>query len=136
MLSSMPFEKLNLKEMNVTKTLHIAVCDDDEDTCELIKLIAEKKGHRVTACLHPNDLENLQQKENPDVIFIDINWGNVNGINFVKNLRNSNEMQIYALSGDANIREITARQNLDGYIEKPFSLNDIRSLMDDLAENK
>lgn len=113
--------------------LAIAVCDDDEDICDLIKIIGEQKDHTVFPCITPDDFENVSATNKLDVIFMDINWGSADGVAMAKKLKSDHK--VFALSGADNIREIAQKEALDGYLEKPFSLNTIRSLLDEIVQS-
>ncbi|UII26273.1 response regulator [Fulvivirga maritima] len=113
--------------------LSIAVCDDDQDTCDLIKLIGEQQGYNVYPCLTPGEFKNKSEKHDIHVIFMDINWGVADGVKMASELKA--DYKVYALSGAHNISQIAEEQELDGFIEKPFSLKDLRELLNNLAED-
>ncbi|MBL3658349.1 response regulator [Fulvivirga sediminis] len=113
--------------------LSIAVCDDDRDTCDLIKLIGEQQGYNVYPCLTPSEFKNKATDHDIHVIFMDINWGLADGVKMANELKS--DYKVYALSGAHNISQIATEHEWDGFIEKPFSLKYLRELLNNLSEN-
>ncbi|UII19731.1 response regulator [Fulvivirga ligni] len=115
-----------------TKPLTVAICDDDTDTCELVKLIGGQIGVNVLTCFKLEDFNTAEADNEIDVVFMDVNWGKINGIQMARELKDN--YKVYILSGAHNIEEITREEELNGYLEKPFSLKTIRTLLTNLAE--
>ena len=91
----------------------LLIADDDPDICAMLKDFFEMSGYLVeTAHTGVETLEAL--KGNPDLILLDINMPEMDGITVCKRIRNQVNVPIVFLT--AKIEE---------YIMKPFSMDEL-----------
>lgn len=106
----------------------ILVIDDEKDVISLLKDFFEIQGFRVfTAC---DGVEALQKVEsNPDIILLDINMPQMDGIEVCKRIRDYVSCPILFLT--AKVEEQDRIRGLkvggDDYILKPFSLDELEA---------
>ncbi len=104
----------------------ILVIEDYEDNLYLVRFILEKSGFKVIEARDGESGLALALKEKPDLILMDIQLPDIDGLEVVTRIRASEvdgtipiiALTSYALSGDRG-RAITA--GCTAYIEKPIN---------------
>jgi signal transduction histidine kinase/CheY-like chemotaxis protein len=128
------FDNTNIIQKNLEKIIinaKILLVDDNENMILLFQDIINNIKFKYNLSnifidnLTSNDLlYDIAKINNYDIIFININMVNINGISVIKLLRkNEFNNKIIALSNDINIR--IDNTLYDGILIKPFSENDI-----------
>lgn len=103
----------------------ILVIEDNEDNLYLIKFILQKNGYDVIESREGNAGVKLAIKEKPDLILMDIQLPDINGLEATKKIRASEindtipiiALTSYAMPGD---KEKAREAGCSGYIEKPI----------------
>jgi Response regulators consisting of a CheY-like receiver domain and a winged-helix DNA-binding domain len=106
----------------------ILVVDDEEDIRSLLKDFFEMENYLVYTA--SNGREALEKIEvNPDIILLDINMPDINGLEVCKSIRNFVNCPILFLT--ARVKENERVQGLmmggDDYILKPFSIEELHA---------
>ena len=104
----------------------ILVIEDNEDNLYLIKFILEKNGHSVIVARDGTTGIKMALEEKPDLILMDIQLPDINGMKATKIIRSSEAdervpivaLTSYAMTGD---REKSLEAGCTGYIEKPIN---------------
>jgi CheY-like chemotaxis protein len=104
----------------------ILVVEDNETNMYLIGFILRNNGHEVIEARSGKEGVELAIKERPDLIIMDIQLPDIDGLEATKRIRNSEadgEIPIvaltsYAMTGD---REKALEAGCTGYIEKPIN---------------
>ena len=107
----------------------ILVMDDDRDILDAMKMVLEFNGYKVETCSNDQriDYENL-----PDLFLLDIWMSGLSGSDVCKRLKtddHTKHIPVIIFSANRNIREISEECNADGYIAKPFNLNQLLSVI-------
>lgn len=111
-----------------TELRSILICDDDSDVLEMIKEIVELEGHRTYCELDAISALATMRKHNIDVIITDLKMPKMDGIQFIKEVREFNKyIPVIFVSGFA------ARENaiefiklgISAFVEKPFRSDDL-----------
>ena len=84
------------------------------------------------------------KKEQPDIVFIDINMPNMNGFDLLKSLKDFNvfkqgEIKIFLLSSSNNIADVNMSKQCSlcsGYIIKPLTYNKMNLILNVANPNK
>lgn len=114
---------------------NILVVDDNAINLVVTKQILKYDGFNVDVC---NNGEKAIQKatiKNYDVILMDINMPNLDGIETAKILKqnfNLSKPKIIALSG--NPKDKLNTFDMDGYLNKPFEVNNFYKILDTLKD--
>ncbi len=104
----------------------VLVIEDNEDNMKLITFILEKNGYQtITAETGAQGIQ-MAISEKPDLILLDIQLPDMNGLDVLKAIRNSESnggipiiaVTSFAMSGD---RERLLDAGCNGYIEKPIN---------------
>ena len=106
----------------------IIIVDDSRDLLEVLKFFLEEKGYEVETVTREQDLIEIISSYSPDLIILDIYLQGEDGREICKELRRQQATRylcilMFSASTKAliNYKEYGA----DGYIEKPFGLNEI-----------
>lgn len=113
--------------------LHILVIEDDAFFSDLLVVMLQQDGHKVTAANDGIKALHLLQRLKPDLIITDILMPNMDGVEFIMALsRKNSAIPLIAISGGR--RSITAEFNLgsasllgaSATLAKPFTQMDLR----------
>lgn len=118
----------------------VLVVDDEPLTQDLLRLMLEPAGFRVTGAEH--GLEALQkvQESKPDIMILDVMMPHMDGITVCRKIRSNPEtadLPIVMLSGKTHLNAIEEgiEAGANRYLAKPMSRNDlIQNLREVLAE--
>ena len=104
----------------------ILVVEDNETNLYLIKFMLNKSGYEVIEAMDGQTGVELAAKEKPDLILMDIQLPDIDGLEATKRIRASeadSEIPIIALTSYAMVgdREKALAAGCTGYIEKPIN---------------
>jgi len=114
----------------------ILIIDDDDELQQIFPLMFEHRDFELLSVL---DIENLEQtiaEFQPDLILLDIWIGPVDGrvvCNFIKSHQPTADIPILLISAvEIDIDDVNCRP--DAILQKPFDVNELLSLMDELLQ--
>lgn len=109
------------KEGNMANTVLIA--DDEAEIRLLLRLYLEKDGYRVIEADNGEDAIRLCEKEDVDMVLLDIMMPKMDGYQVMKRLRAQSNIPIIVISAKGNDEEKILGLDLgaDDYITKPFN---------------
>ncbi len=116
--------------------LSIVALDDDADFREYIADVLEGEGHRVRAVATPDDLYAANEDELPDLVLLDMNMGAQSGLAVLESLRARwPKLCVIVVTGYPSMDTMreTFKQDVFDYVTKPFSLEEVRSVLEDAA---
>lgn len=101
----------------------ILVVDDEPKIVELVKLYLEKDGYGVLTAGDGQRALELAQRELPDLIILDLNLPEKDGLEVCKELRRQSQVPIVMLTArDEDVDKILGLElGADDYVTKPFS---------------
>ncbi len=104
----------------------IAVLDDEPDIVELITVHLKNAHHEVHPFYHPDDLLGFLEKQNIDLLILDLMLPDKDGLEVCKLIRNNeatSDMGIIMLTakGEELDRVLGLELGADDYMTKPFS---------------
>jgi two-component system, OmpR family, phosphate regulon response regulator PhoB len=113
----------------------VLLIEDDRDIRDTIVFALQDEGIEVTASENARILKSLPEIQ-PDVILLD-NWltdwkSDANGQQISKDLKTNpttSHIPVIIVSAVSNIREVAQAGLADGYIKKPFELNELTELV-------
>jgi CheY-like chemotaxis protein len=112
--------------------LKILVIEDDEALLSLMKLVLERASYDVYCAANGSDGIRLNEKENPDLILLDLRMPEMDGIETLRNIRrNDDQVLVVILTGYASpdtIRD-AAELNVSEYLSKPFENHHLVSVI-------
>jgi two-component system NtrC family response regulator len=106
----------------------ILIIDDDELICQSLSLVAKQKGYEVRSANTLGDGLEKVTNEPFDVVFLDVNMPDGNGLDFLSKLPklpSSPEIIIITGYGDPNGAELAIKYGAWDYLEKGASVKEI-----------
>jgi DNA-binding response OmpR family regulator len=101
----------------------VLVVDDDQNVLELVKLYGEREGFEVIGVNDGDLVLAAFDRENPDVVILDIMLPGTDGLSLCRNLRSVRMIPIIMLTakGEEADRVLGLEMGADDYVSKPFS---------------
>lgn len=113
-------------------TPSVLVVEDDLDLLGLMEMVLEEAGHRVrTAGDGARALERVAE-EMPGLILLDMRMPVMNGWEFAREFRSRHgrACPIVVVTAAENAQLRAAEVEAEGYLSKPFDLEDVLSLVE------
>jgi two-component system KDP operon response regulator KdpE len=111
--------------IEVSKTMKVLVIDDDRDVAQVVSLCLGMRWPKSTVVSAVDGAEgiSLAKAESPDVIILDFDLSNSNGLEVCSEIRNSSDVPIVILGTTTTDIDISRalETGADDYIAKPFS---------------
>ncbi|MEN3013246.1 MAG: sigma-54 dependent transcriptional regulator [Endomicrobiia bacterium] len=101
----------------------VLIIDDDINLCNILSEILEKTGYTSIISNNFEDAVNKIKKENPDVIFLDLNLPDKNGLNALKEIKNiCEELPVIIITGYATVENAVEAMKMGAfdYLVKPL----------------
>lgn len=111
------------------------VCDDDQGILEMMEIILEDSGYRVVAEQNSLNLYRLIEQEKPALLLLDLWMPVLSGDQVLLHLRsnpNTHELPVIVLSASTNGPKIAREAGANGYVAKPFDIDDLLNCIDNL----
>lgn len=101
----------------------VLVVDDDQNVLELVKLYGEREGFEVIGITDGDLTLPVFERENPDVVILDIMLPGKDGLTLCRDLRAVRMIPIIMLTakGEEADRVLGLEMGADDYVLKPFS---------------
>lgn len=109
----------------------IVVIEDNHDILELLGFILENEDYEVLASINSEPIKRLEEF-NPHLILMDENLGEEKGHKLcleIKGNTSTAHMPVILISAVNDLPEIARRCKADGYIAKPFLIEDLLDLV-------
>lgn len=110
----------------------LLIIDDEPDLCSLFKQVFEEEGHQVNTATSAQEGIERARRAQPDLIFLDLLMGGMDGIACLKRLRRvAQRSKVVILTGHGALRTAKQAMRLGAYdyTAKPFDLDLIRELI-------
>ncbi|MEY3999885.1 MAG: hypothetical protein RLZZ626_240 [Actinomycetota bacterium] len=108
-------------------TRHILVVEDDRSLSETVCLMLTAQGYRVTACYNGLSALEAFKKLSPDLILLDIQIPEPNGIEVCREIRQTSGVPIVMVTAKSESEDVIAGLNVgaDDYVSKPFNQSEL-----------
>lgn len=111
----------------------ILIFDDDQDILSVCRVILEKQNFHVEIKTYCDNIIEDTIITEPDVILMDL-WiplmGGENAINLLKNNDATQHIPVILFSANTDIAKISKRVNANGFLRKPFDLNELLKIIE------
>ncbi|HDP67194.1 MAG TPA: sigma-54-dependent Fis family transcriptional regulator [Candidatus Marinimicrobia bacterium] len=117
----------------------ILVIDDDKYIRSSFEDLLIPVGHDVVALMTAEDALNYLQKDEPDLIFLDLKLPGMDGLCFLKTLRQRKfNIPVVVITGHANVDTSVQAMKLGAtdYICKPFNIDELLIIVDKIVSEK
>lgn len=116
------------------------IIDDDRGILEVTQIVLQEAGFNVLA-LDSQDALNMQleKKVLPDMILLDILISGADGRDISKKLKSNPSTQqipVIMMSADTNIEEKCKEAKADGFIKKPFDIDQLEKTVKKYTQKK
>lgn len=112
--------------------IRILVIDDEQEVCYLLCNYLAKKGFQTDYSTSLKDATQKIRQEEHDVIIVDINLQEENGLSLLKDKVIPNNVKTIVMSAMRDKNKEALDLGADRFIAKPFSINDVVDTIDDL----
>lgn len=116
----------------------VLTVDDDTATRRLIKLILELEGVEVFEAANGPECLGVLRNQPIDLILLDINMPGMSGWDVMRALRSITSLATIPtiiLSGERPNEQLTSELQPQGYISKPFEIDELISHVKKLLQN-
>ena len=115
----------------------VLVVDDEPDLLTVIKSLLERNNFEVCAISSSKDIDLVISSFKPEVILLDISLGNTDGriiCQEIKTRKESSHVQVLLFSANLNVRDTVSQFLADGFVEKPFSIQELLNSINGLLK--
>jgi two-component system, OmpR family, response regulator ArlR len=103
----------------------VMLIEDDPVMLSLLQTLLEYEGFQTTQLNGEGSVEeilNRVRKDRPELILLDVNLGQINGLDLLRKLRKDNELKTIRvlISSGMELRSESYVDGADGFILKPF----------------
>lgn len=112
---------------------NILICDDDPYMLSLYRMILEKNDYKVISCERAERIFIYLADLKPDIIILDLSMIGIGGENALLMLKEDlkyNTIPVVLSSANADIEKIAERSGADGYLKKPFHVDQLLSVLE------
>lgn len=105
----------------------IVVVDDEPDVLSMVSDYLGRDGYSVTRCASGAELDRTLEEAAPDLVVLDVNLPDENGISIARRLQATRRVPIVMLTGltDTIDRVVGLEVGADDYVTKPFDLREL-----------
>src|SRR5699024_5224293 len=105
----------------------ILVVDDEQPIADILKFNLEKEGYEVVCAYDGDEAVELAEREEPDLVLLDIMLPNKDGNEVCREIRKTQQMPIIMLTAkDGEIDKVLGLElGADDYVTKPFSNREV-----------
>lgn len=116
----------------------ILVVDDEEYMLQSLSKLLTLLGFETKTALNGETALELFKSNNVDLVITDINMPGMSGIDLLKEIKfHKPELPVIVITGYSveKAQALAEKNNADGFLPKPFKMNDIKDLIDSLLTN-
>jgi len=111
----------------------ILICDDDEGILDMLEMVFEDTPYNIIPEQNSLNIKWLVEKEQPDLILLDLWMPVLSGDQVLKSLRKNPEtkgLPVIIISASREGKEIAAAAGATGFISKPFDFDELMAMVD------
>lgn len=103
-------------------SIRILVVDDDPGISEMVAIVLESEGFKVTVCANGGDVLPIFRVERPDLVLLDVMLPGKDGVSVCAALREESDVPIVMMSAKTDSVDVIAglEAGADDYVTKPF----------------
>lgn len=111
---------------------HILIAEDDPGIIEVVEIILQDAGYIPHIASSYSEVAEVLKAHPVSLIFLDILLSGENGSDIAKTLKkdpNTSQIPILLLSANMSIEQIAKETGVDGFLQKPFDLDDFLAVI-------
>lgn len=108
----------------------IMICDDDPGILEVLEMMLEIEGYTVFTESNSTNLIKQINHTVPDLLLMDLWMPVLSGDQLLRTIRGTRELEnlpVIILSASVDGNEIATNSGANGFIAKPFDMDDVSS---------
>ncbi len=129
---------MQMKELAILlRNISILYVEDDYDTREEMTKILLEVSDNITVATSGSEALEYYYEKTPQIIISDIAMPNLNGIEFIRKVRNENiQVPIILLTAHADVDYLlpAANLNIQSYIVKPINIKQLKEVLFNAVE--
>jgi DNA-binding response OmpR family regulator len=114
--------------------MKILVVDDDQHIQRLYKEELEEEGYEILIAGTGNEALELFEKENPDIVTLDILMPDIDGISLLRRMKEQNPKIPIIMSTAYDYRDDFAVWASEAYVVKSADLNELKDIIKKLIK--
>jgi two-component system OmpR family response regulator len=110
------------------RSKRVLVVDDDSSIQHMLRAYLEQHNMRVASAVQPQDVSRQFAAGEPSVVILDLQLGQENGLNLLRDIRSRSDVPVIIISGhlcDEIDRVVGLELGADDYLTKPFGLREL-----------
>jgi CheY-like chemotaxis protein len=111
----------------------VLIVDPDPDILQSTGLLIEQMGYRVLQLAEPDDILEAVEREQPDLVLLEIKMEDLNVAGLLAALRSSpstSRIPVAFFSASFELASIAGRHQAWGYLTKPFGYHELAHLLE------
>lgn len=114
---------------------HILVVEDDPVGRETLAAYLRRENHRVSEAADGEEMRRVFSRGDVDVVMLDINLPNEDGLSLLRELRRQSEVGIIMVTGRQDVvdRVVALELGADDYVTKPYNMRELLPRAKNLA---
>lgn len=129
------------KKRRSTGSYRILIVDDDNEMSSFLRMYFESLGHKALTADNGSDALKLASEGNIDLVISDIKMPGMDGLSLLRLLKSNvdtHHIPVVLLSSknDTSDRIEGWEKGADGYMSKPFNIEELDTLVDNLIETR
>jgi len=111
----------------------ILIVDDDPDLCTMIKMMLEYKGYAAVEANNEQDARKVLMEKTIDLVIMDMLLSGSDGTDVCRRLKQDKNLSLVPIlmfSAHPNAKDACLKAGADGFISKPFEMNDLLEKID------
>jgi two-component system, chemotaxis family, chemotaxis protein CheY len=116
----------------------VLIVDDDATITSVLEFLLVDSGYEVRTAGDGRAALQLSEERRPDLILLDLMMPVMNGWEVMTQLRDDPELRhipVLILSADQNVGRKATDLGAEGYIAKPFDIDDLLSRVDNMTNS-
>ncbi len=114
------------------KSKKIWIIDDDPGILEVIDIILKEEGYSTKAICNGSTVFEELRKETPRLILLDVLMSGIDGREISRDLKKdkrTRDIPVIIMTADMQIEEKAKEAQADGYLQKPFNIDEILTVL-------
>lgn len=132
--------------MSEKRSAKVLIVEDSPSQAAIIATVVKQAGHQASVYSHlPMGITNVLKVEQPDLVLLDLRLldsdGNAVGDGFqicreIKRSPLKVPVVVVSAEGDSDACEWAVLQGADAYLQKPFAVDDLTSIIEQVLQQK